>query len=307
MARRYFKILIFSLTVVLFLAKGVSGFAQVLVSPPEEAAKLKQIRIAVPFKKHPGFSLFEKFLSEKMKLKVRLLPNASKAQSGLLLREGKAEFAWMTAESFVILADQMKAISVAAVLEKDGQYGLQTALVVRPDSTFENEQDVLRSDARIGYVAMAGIRGRFYQSLLTDENWQLLQELKEKNRALKLANFKVLIDSLKAPAQKNRERRIEAALIPIRELGEIDAEGLRAGLKELWLSPLYPDDVIASRSDIGKRLRYRLGAALVDVGNDPKLLAPFDAGGFRLTEDSAFEVIREYMDRPEQPGVPKVR
>lgn len=208
-----------------------------------------------------------------------------------LLETGKVDFALLSPETYVEEVGLKIGLATLAVLAPGREYGFQVALMVRPDSGFEMETDVLYSEGNIGVLQMPGdLKARFYYGPLTDEDMRMPKEFRE--RRVFAPNAKSLVDRLKKRIGK---RKISAALIPLRALGPLEDENMRSGLKELWLSPLYPGPVIAARLPLSKLQRTEFSNALITVGDSFEHLTGLGIGGFKPATDEAFEPLREFV------------
>lgn len=205
---------------------------------------------------------------------------------------GQADFIRLAPEEYVRLADAGQAVAVAAVLRPGGEYGFRAALLVRPGSPHERIEDILHSTNRVGMLRMTGVLGRFYQSPFTDEKWRLLPELK--GRVRWFTNGIALAKALPAVTAAPAPNALAAAIVPLEFAGAMDEEERRLGWKEIWLSPLYPGDVIAVRPGLPKLEWFEFATALVAAGQTPEFLRDSGTGGFKIVDDAAFDVVREY-------------
>lgn len=293
----------FMLTLLLVATWRSLGVAQEEVVPhvpaPEEEKDLQEIRIAVPVHKSAAqeqkiWTRIAKRMQKELGKNVRflILPKTGNCRSHV--QRGRVGFALISPEEFVVSMNTNGLTSVMAVNEPDGRFGFQVGLMARPDAPYENETDVLFSTEPLGLLKMSGLKGRFYRGPVTDEDWRLLREIRE--RAVYAKDISDMVRRLKA---KDGEDKLDVALMPVDDLGELDLEGRRAGLRELWLSPLYPGRIVVGRVDLGKRQRIQVANALIAATDVEGGLKALGIGGFDLTDDVIFEPLREFVEKPE--------
>lgn len=222
-----------------------------------------------------------------------------KTEAGVvkLLSEGKLDFALVSPETYIEKVDLKIGLPSLAVLKPDREYGFQVALMVHPKGGFETETDILYSEVNIGVIKMSGdLKSRFYYGPLTDEDLRMPEEFKE--RRVFAPNAATLVTRLKKGTGK---RKIGAALIPLSALGPLEPDDIRSGLKELWLSPLYPGPVIAARLPLSKLQRTEFANAMIAVAEDFKDIKKLQIGGFKPATEEAFEPLREFVHNRNNP------
>lgn len=262
-------------------------------TPPEELQPLVRLRLVVPEKgKEPALKAWRRFavaLGKHVGLPVTFTAVNHSTEASAMLVKGEADFAVLEPVDYVRVAELTERGAIVALADTARHFGFQAALLVRADSEHATDTDVLSSDEGIGVLRMGGIQGRFYYGPITDDQWLVHEDLKP--RLVYGRSAEQLLEWLRRQTGKPR---LGAVLLPVSELSEPDAEGLRDGLREVWLSPFCPGRVIAARSKLGKRERLRIGEACLALAQGGHL-APAGVGGLRLIEDAAFEPLRAFV------------
>ncbi|MBU8598551.1 phosphate/phosphite/phosphonate ABC transporter substrate-binding protein [Shouchella clausii] len=111
----------------------------------------------------------------------------------------------------------------------------------------------------------------------------------------------------------------DAALIALLN-GEVDAavtfQDARNTIKEefpdVWeqtrvvaLTEDIPNDTVSVRSDLSQEWRDKIADAFIDIGEDPEgrqiIFDIYSHEGYELSEDSNFDIVRDYAERIQQP------
>lgn len=266
-------------------------------TPPEAVQFLASIRLALPQvqrKAMPAWKRFGTAVAAITRKPFAIVPVADSKAAAASLHSGKADFALLNPEDYVPIASSTEFGATLAVADRRGFFGFQVALLVRPDSPFERENDVLYSEAVIGLLKMDGFKGRFYRGPVTDEKWRVAAEIKPRLRFG--GSAEELIERL---LRGSGRRKVDAVLLPTDQLKPPDEDGLRQGLREVWLSPFCPGRVIVARSGVGKRQRRELGDAFLRALKEQGL-PDAEIGGLRQIDDTAFQPLREFL-----PGMPE--
>lgn len=283
------------LILILNLSAVAAAMGESLPPPPPEAQReLKEIRVAVPIigpkkTEMEGWEAFLKATEAASKKSFRFQRCPSSLEASKLLAAGKVDFAVLEPEDYVRISEETENGATLAVLDTQGRYGFQASLLVRPGSVHENQSDVLSSSATIGLLRVDGFVGRFYRGPFTDETWRVRAEFQKRIVYGRTGN-----ELIKRLRDATGGRKLDAVLLPVSELEEVDSQGIRNGLRELWLSPFCPGRVVAARAGLGKRQRFQLGEVMVS-GAQNRVLEKAGIGGFRLIEDSAFDALREFL------------
>lgn len=269
------------------------------VPSPEEERNLHEVRIAVPVfksaaKEQKIWARIAKRMQKELGKTVRfvILPKTSSCKSHAV--RGRVGFALVSPEEFMAGVNTNGLTSVMAVNETNGRFGFQVGIMSRPEAPYENGTDVFSSMEPLGLLKLGGLKGRFYRGPVTDEDWRLLREIRE--RAVYAKDVPDMVRRLKSKKGKDK---LDVALIPVDDLGELDLKGERSGLRELWLSPVYPGRVVVGRVDLGKLQRIQVANALISAADKEGDLTGVGIGGFDLTDDLVFEPLREFVEKPE--------
>jgi hypothetical protein len=268
-------------------------------TPPEELRPLVEIRLAVSAETGDAawraWSTLVPAWSISVGKPVRLRAVKNSRQGAALLVRGQVDFAVLEPEDYVRIAESTERGAAVALSDSRGQFGIQVALLVHPDGPHGSETEVMASTASIGLLRLSGMPGRFYRGPLTDEQWQIRAEFLDRLVYGKSADQ--LVKRLLRPTGASP---LGAVLLPVADLPEPDEEGLRGGLREVWLSPLCPGRVIAARAGLGKRERLRVGESLLRAF-DGKVLTRAGVASMRLIDDAAFVPLLEFVATPETP------
>lgn len=267
--------------------------------PPEAVPNLKRIRVTLAETNAAKRKLWQALIrsaSKSLEMPIQLSFAKNEADAARRLARKKAEFALVLPERYVHEVGRKTGVASLAVLRPDREFGFQVALMVRPDSEFERDVDVLYSDVPIGLLRMSGLKNRFYRGPLTDEEWRAPEEFKE--RMVFAPDAKTLLARLK---QGTGKRKIGAALIPLDVLGPLEGEDLRSGLRELWLSPIYPGPVFAARRDLSKLQKMKFANAMIGAAEAFAKKEQLGIGGFKPASHETFEPLDEFLEKPEEP------
>lgn len=262
-------------------------------TPPEEQRVLERIRLAVPLSGEKAVAVwrdFAKAVAVRAGKPVTAKSVKNSEAGAKLLREGKVDFAVLEPEDYVRIADATELGATLAVLKTNGSYGFQAALLVRPESAYVEVTDVLHSEAVLGLLRMEGFVGRFYRGPITDERWRVHEEMRE--RLVYGKDSQVLARQLE---KQTGRRKLDAVLLPVSDLPEVDADEMRGGLREIWLSPLCPGRVLVGRAGLGKLQRRRVAEFFLAAMEENDGLKAVGVGGFRLIDDRTFEPLREFL------------
>ena len=267
--------------------------------PPEAVPNLKRFRVTLTETNVAKQKLWQELTrsaSKSLGMPIQLSFAKDEADAARRLARKRAEFALVLPERYVREVGMKTGVASLAVLRRDREFGFRVALMVRPDSEFERDVDVLYSDVPIGLLRMSGLKNRFYRGPLTDEEWQAPEEFKE--RMVFVKDAKTLLARLKKGTGK---RKIGAALIPLDVLGPLEGENMRSGLLELWLSPLYPGPVFAARMDLSKLQKLQFTSAMIAAAEDFAKKEQLGIGGFKPATHETFEPLEEFIKKPEEP------
>lgn len=267
--------------------------------PPEEEPFLKRFRITLAEKNQAKRKLWQELMrgaAKSLGKPIQLSFAKNEADAARRLARKKADFALVLPERYVLEVGMKTGIASLAVLRPGREFGFQVALMVRTDSEFERDTDVLYSEVNIGLLRMTGLKDRFYRGPLTDEEWRAPEEFKE--RMVFAPDAKSLVARLK---QGTGKRKLGAALIPLDALGPLEGEDIRSGLRELWLSPLYPGPVFAARLDLSKLQKLEFTTAMIAAADAFAKKEELGIGGFKAATHEAFEPLTEFVKKPEEP------
>lgn len=288
-----FRTVSFFLLLHVSVAGAIAGDPPVALEP-EEVPILLEYRLAivsVDAKERKLWSAFCRQAGNRIGKTIRPVFIKNEAAGLKHLAEGKVEFSWVSPEAYVEEVGMKTGQAALAVLAPGRNYGFQVALMVRASSALETATDLLYSDLNVGVIQMAwNLKGRFYYGPLTDENLRISEEFKK--RRVIVPDAKSLLERLKNNSGK---RKIEAALIPLSGLGPLSEGHIRSGLREIWLSPLYPGPVIAARLQLSKLQRSEFAKALIAAGDSFEEIERFGIGGFKPATDDVFEPLREFV------------
>lgn len=211
------------------------------------------------------------------------------------MRFNKVQVGWFGNKSAMEAVDRAQGEVFASVIDKDGNPGYWSLLLVNKDSNLQTLDDVLKNGKQLSYGAgdpnsTSGtlVPGYFLWGANNIEPKTFFKTLRAANHE---ANLLSVINKQIDVAINNTEMlgRYE------RNTGKDPMESVRI----LWKSPLIPADPMVIRSDLPDELKQRIQTFLVNYGSGPnaareqEILANLTYKGFRPSSNAQLIPIRQ--------------
>lgn len=211
------------------------------------------------------------------------------------MRFNKVQLGWFGNKSAMEAVDRAQGEVFASVVDKDGNPGYWSLLLVNKDSNLQTLDDVLKNGKQLSYGAgdpnsTSGtlVPGYFLWGANHIEPKTFFKSVRAANHE---ANLLSVINKQVDVAINNTEMLERYR----RNTGKDATESVRI----LWKSPLIPADPMVVRSDVPADIKQRIQAFFVNYGTGPdaerqqKILANLTYKGFRASSNAQLVPIRQ--------------
>lgn len=211
------------------------------------------------------------------------------------MRFNKVQLGWFGNKSAMEAVDRAQGEVFASVVDKDGNPGYWSLLLVNKDSNLQTLDDVLKNGKQLSYGAgdpnsTSGtlVPGYFLWGANHIEPKTFFKSVRAANHE---ANLLSVINKQVDVAINNTEMLERYH----RNTGKDATESVRI----LWKSPLIPADPMVVRSDVPADIKQRIQAFFVNYGTGPdaerqqKILANLTYKGFRASSNAQLVPIRQ--------------
>jgi len=211
------------------------------------------------------------------------------------MRFNKVQLGWFGNKSAMEAVDRAEGEVFASVIDKDGNPGYWSLLLVNKDSDLQTLDDVLKKGKQLSYGAgdpnsTSGtlVPGYFLWGANHIEPKTFFKSVRAANHE---ANLLSVINKQVDVAINNTEMLERYR----RNTGKDPAESVRI----LWKSPLIPADPMVMRSDLPADMKKRIQDFFVNYGTGPdaerqlKTLAGLTYKGFRVSSNAQLVPIRQ--------------
>ncbi|CAM4360114.1 phosphonate ABC transporter substrate-binding protein [Bordetella muralis] len=211
------------------------------------------------------------------------------------MRFNKVQLGWFGNKSAMEAVDRAQGEVFASVVDKDGNPGYWSLLLVNKDSNLQTLDDVLKNGKQLSYGAgdpnsTSGtlVPGYFLWGANHIEPKTFFKSVRAANHE---ANLLSVINKQVDVAINNTEMLERYR----RNTGKDATESVRI----LWKSPLIPADPMVVRSDVPADIKQRIQAFFVNYGTGPdaerqqKILANLTYKGFRSSSNAQLVPIRQ--------------
>ena len=211
------------------------------------------------------------------------------------MRFNKVQLGWFGNKSAMEAVDRAQGEVFASVVDKDGNPGYWSLLLVNKDSNLQTLDDVLKNGKQLSYGAgdpnsTSGtlVPGYFLWGANHIEPKTFFKSVRAANHE---ANLLSVINKQVDVAINNTEMLERYR----RNTGKDATESVRI----LWKSPLIPADPMVVRSDVPADVKQRIQTFFVNYGTGPdaerqqKILANLTYKGFRASSNGQLVPIRQ--------------
>ncbi|CAM4142003.1 phosphonate ABC transporter substrate-binding protein [Bordetella tumulicola] len=211
------------------------------------------------------------------------------------MRFDKVQLGWFGNKSAMEAVDRAKGEVFASVIDKDGNPGYWSILLVNKDSKLQTLEDVLKNGKELSYGAgdpnsTSGtlVPGYFLWGAKGIQPKTFFKSVRAANHE---ANLLSVINKQVDVAINNTEMLARYE----RNTGKDATESVRI----LWKSPLIPADPMVMRSDLPAETKKRIKEFFVNYGTGPdaerqlKVLAKLTYKGFRDSSNAQLIPIRQ--------------
>ncbi|MBO9355053.1 phosphonate ABC transporter substrate-binding protein [Bordetella petrii] len=222
------------------------------------------------------------------------------------MRFNKVQLGWFGNKSAMEAVDRAQGEVFASVIDKDGNPGYWSVLLVNKDSNLQTLDDVLKNGKQLSYGAgdpnsTSGtlVPGYFLWGARHIEPKTFFKTVRASNHE---SNLLSVINKQVDVAINNTEM-LERYRV---NTGKDATESVRV----LWKSPLIPADPMVMRSDLPADMKQRIQAFFVNYGKEgadaerqQKVLAGLTYKGFRASSNSQLVPIRQMELAKQKIGV----
>ncbi|CAM4286120.1 phosphonate ABC transporter substrate-binding protein [Bordetella tumbae] len=211
------------------------------------------------------------------------------------MRFNKVQLGWFGNKSAMEAVDRAQGEVFASVVDKDGNPGYWSLLLVNKDSNLQTLDDVLKNGKQLSYgtgdpnsTSGTLVPGYFLWGANHIEPKTFFKSVRAANHE---ANLLSVINKQVDVAINNTEMLERYR----RNTGKDATESVRI----LWKSPLIPADPMVVRSDVPADIKQRIQAFFVNYGTGPdaerqqKILANLTYKGFRASSNAQLVPIRQ--------------
>lgn len=230
-------------------------------------------------------------------LGVQIKPFFASDYAGIIegMRFNKVQIAWFGNKSAMEAVDRANGEVFASVIDKDGNPGYWSLLIVRKDSDLQSVEDVIRRGKALTYGAgdpnsTSGTSVPGYYLWAANK-----VEPKTLFKAVRIANHETNLLSVlnkQVDVAVNNTENLERYRI---NTGKNPYDRVRV----LWKSPLIPADPLVYRKDLPADVKARVKDFFVNYGKgadaarEKRILATLTYQGFRPSSDAQLVPIRQ--------------
>ncbi|WP_354678418.1 phosphonate ABC transporter substrate-binding protein [Cupriavidus plantarum] len=230
-------------------------------------------------------------------LGVQVKPFFASDYSGIIegMRFNKVQVAWFGNKSAIEAVDRANGEVFASVIDKDGNPGYWSVLLVNKDSDLKSVEDVIRRGKDLSYGAgdpnsTSGTAVPGYYLWAANK-----VEPKTLFKAVRIANHETNLLSV-----MNKQVDVAVANTEAIERYRISTgKNALDQVRVLWKSPLIPADPLVYRKDLPADTKARIKTFFVNYGKGPdaarekQLLSALTYQGFRPSTDAQLVPIRQ--------------
>ncbi|QYY28752.1 MULTISPECIES: phosphonate ABC transporter substrate-binding protein [Cupriavidus] len=211
------------------------------------------------------------------------------------MRFNKVQIAWFGNKSAMEAVDRANGEVFASVIDKDGNPGYWSLLIVNKDSDIKNVEDVIKRGKELSYGAGdpnstsgTAVPGYYLWAAHKVEPKTLFKAVRISNHETNLLSVLNKQVDVAVNNTENFERyRINTGKNPYDQV------------RVLWKSPLIPADPIVYRKDLPADVKKKIQTFFVNYGKGPdparekQVLATLTYQGFRPSTDAQLVPIRQ--------------
>lgn len=211
------------------------------------------------------------------------------------MRFNKVQIAWFGNKSAMEAVDRANGEVFASVIDKDGNPGYWSLLIVNKDSDIKNVEDVIKRGKELSYGAGdpnstsgTAVPGYYLWAAHKVEPKTLFKAVRISNHETNLLSVLNKQVDVAVKHTENFERyRINTGKNPYDQV------------RVLWKSPLIPADPIVYRKDLPADVKKKIQTFFVNYGKGPdparekQVLATLTYQGFRPSTDAQLVPIRQ--------------
>jgi len=230
-------------------------------------------------------------------LGIEVTPFFASDYAGIIegMRFNQVQLAWFGNKSAMEAVDRAQGEVFASVVDKDGNSGYWSLLLVNKDSNLNTLEDVLKAGETLSYGTgdPNSTSGSLVPShfLWTPNNI----EPKEFFKTVRAANHEINLLSVINKQVDVAINNSESLKLYKRNTGKDANDSVRV----LWTSPLIPADPMVMRKDLPDDVKERIQTFFVNYGKGPdaerekKILANLTYQGFRPSDNDQLIPIRQ--------------
>ena len=211
------------------------------------------------------------------------------------MRFGKVQMAWYGNKSAMEAVDRANGEVFASVIDKDGNPGYWSMLIVRKDSDLKSVEDVIKRGKDLSYGA-GDASSAWGTAVRGDSLWAGNKgEPKTLFKAVRISNHETNLLSVlnkQVDVAVNNTENFERYRI---NTGKNAYDEVRV----LWKSPLIPADPLVYRKDLSPEMKKKIQTFFVNYGKgtdaarEKQTLAALTYQGFRVSSDAQLVPIRQ--------------
>ena len=228
---------------------------------------------------------------------VQVKPFFASDYAGIIegMRFNKVQMGWFGNKSAIEAVDRAKGEVFASVIDKDGNPGYWSVLIVNKDSNLKTLDDVLKNGAKLSYGAGdpnstsgTAVPGYYLWTANKIEPKTFFKTVRASNHE---ANLLSVINKQVDVAVNNTEALERYRLSTGRDAND--------SVRVLWKSPLIPADPLVVRSDLPADLKVRIRDFFVNYGKGKDAeremanLKALTYKGFRPSDNQQLVPIRQ--------------
>lgn len=230
------------------------------------------------------FAPLREQLSNSLDARVELVSASSYQGVITAMANDQIEFAWIGPKSYIEAARRAKAQALLIELNAAGQPGYHGVFIVPADSSIDSLEDA--RGAEFAFTDPNSTSGFLIPStVLFDEVGESAESYFSEVRFSGAHGTSIL--------------QIAAGELDIAATNDLDMAKMldkgairRTDVKVIYQSDLIPGSPIAARRDVPESLKAALVEAMLDLNDQPEVLAELQNGGYAKVDDSKYDIIR---------------